>query len=210
MAKDYPEFLTVIAPVKAIGAAAGERLLTDVLAAARNAAFDEAGVVIAVNLGRVTLATTSYVKSGLLPLFFSGQRHADKASSGLVDSQGISAINLYPVFTNVDPEVLDTVHEVFGGRRLPVITAVLTDEGLNEGRINGYLDEALARTLRLIRGREQVTALDLAAEFSAEGIKPTAWNNRLNDLWRLRLLRRTKRGKAWWYKSVIKELDYGR
>jgi hypothetical protein len=110
----------------------------------------------------------------------------------------------------LDPEVHDTIQEVFAGRGLPFVAAQLSGNKLTDAQICGFLDEALARTMRLIRGREQVTALELAAEFSTEGIKPTAWNNRLNDLWRLRLLRRVKRGKAWWYKAINKELTYGR
>ena len=165
---------------------------------------------MAVDLAKVSLATTSYIKAGLLPLFFSGQRYADQAGSGLVETAGVPALNLYPVFCNIDTEVLDTMNEVFAGRRLPFLVADLDGGNLRNGRIFGFLDEALVRTIRLIHQREQVTALELASEFSNEDIKPTAWNNRLNDLWRLRLLRRIKRGKAWWYKPVTKDLTYGR
>jgi len=185
-------------------------VVREVLERVSESSYDEAGIVVAVDLAKVSLATTSYIKAGLLPLFFSGQRYADQAGSGLVDSGGVHALNVYPVFCNIDTEVLDTMNEVFAGRRLPFLAANLDDGNLGNGRVFGFLDDALLRTIRLIHQREQVTALELASEFSNEDIKPTAWNNRLNDLWRLRLLRRIKRGKAWWYKPVTKELSYGR
>lgn len=185
-------------------------MFRDVLERTSESSYDEAGLVVAVDLAKVSLATTSYIKAGLLPLFFSGQRYADQVGSGLLDAGGVPALNLYPVFCNVDEEVLDTMNEVFAGRRLPFLVAGLSNGELGSGRIFGFLDDALVRTIRLIHQREQVTALELASEFSKEDIKPTAWNNRLNDLWRLRLLRRIKRGKAWWYKPVTKEIIYGR
>ncbi len=205
-----PDFVSICAPSKALGSPAGERVLREALERVSESSYDEAGLVMAVDLAKVSLATTSYIKAGLLPLFFSGQRYADQAGSGLVETAGVPALNLYPVFCNIDTEVLDTMNEVFAGRRLPFLVADLDGGNLRNGRIFGFLDEALVRTIRLIHQREQVTALELASEFSNEDIKPTAWNNRLNDLWRLRLLRRIKRGKAWWYKPVTKDLTYGR
>ncbi len=205
-----PDCISITAPAKALGSPAGERVLREVLERTSESSYDEAGLVVAVDLAKVSLATTSYIKAGLLPLFFSGQRYADQVGSGLLDTGGVPALNLYPVFCNVDEEVLDTMNEVFAGRRLPFLVAGLSDGELGSGKIFGFLDDALVRTIRLIHQREQVTALELASEFSKEDIKPTAWNNRLNDLWRLRLLRRIKRGKAWWYKPVTKEIIYGR
>ena len=205
-----PDFISIAAPSKALGSPAGERVLREALDRASELPYDEAGLVVAVDLAKVSLATTSYIKAGLLPLFFSGQRYADHVGSGLTDTGDVPALNLYPVFCNVDDEVLDTMNEVFAGRRLPFLAAPLSDGELGNGRVFGFLDEALVRTIRLIHQREQVTALELASEFSKEDIKPTAWNNRLNDLWRLRLLRRIKRGKAWWYKPTTKEITYGR
>jgi hypothetical protein len=204
------EFIPVSASAKALGSLAGERVLREALERVSKASFDEAGAVLAIDLAKVKLATTSYIKAGMLPLFLSGQRYSDQASNGLVSASSVPALNIYPVFCNVDDEVLDTMNEVFAGRRLPFLVGDLHDGDLGNGRVFGFLDEALVRTIRLIHLREQVTALELVSEFSEEDIKPTAWNNRLNDLWRLRLLRRIKRGKAWWYKPVTKELTYGR
>jgi hypothetical protein len=204
------DFILISVPSKALGALAGECVLREVLERTSKTSCDEAGIVLAVDLVKVNLATTSYIKAGLLPLLFSGQRYADQTTSGSADAGGVSALNIYPVFCNVEEEVLDTMNEVFAGRRLPFLVGDLHDGDLSNGRIFGFLDEALLRTIRLIHRREKVTALELASEFSNEGIKPTAWNNRLNDLWRLRLLRRIKRGKEWWYKPVTKELTYGR
>ncbi len=185
-------------------------MLHETLERASESSYDEAGLVVALDLTNVSLATTSYIKASMLPLFFTGQRYADQTGSGLSDASGIPTLNLYPVFCNVNDEVLDTMNEVFAGRRLPFLIATLSENELSSGKIYGFLDEALLRTIRLIHLRDNVTALELAAEFPQENIKPTAWNNRLNDLWRFRLLRRTKRGKAWWYQPVTKEITYGR
>ena len=204
------DFLTVHAASKAIGSPAGEQLFTETCSKIRNAVSDESGLIVVIDLHDVTLATTSYIKASLLALALAGKRHAELAGTALDDSLGPTPLNIYPVFANLDSEVLDTIQEVFAGRGLPFVSAQLSDDRLSDAQICGFLDEALVRTMRLIRGREQVTALELAAEFPTEGIKPTAWNNRLNDLWRLRLLRRIKRGKAWWYKTINKELTYGR
>lgn len=204
------DFIQIIGSPKAIGSPAGEQLFGVACSRLQSEPPTELGTVVVVDLHRVSLATTSYVKAGLLSLTLAGQRHADRATSGLLDSVGPSPLNVYPVFANADVEVLDTLQEVYAGRGLPFISAQLADGAIVGAKICGFLDEALARTMRLIRGRELVTALDLAAEFSTEGIKPTAWNNRLNDLWRLRLLRRFKRGKAWWYQTINKEMIYGR
>lgn len=210
MVRDECDFLTVRAAAKAIGSPAGDLLLTEVCLKIRNAGLDESGRVLVIDLRDVGLATTSYVKAGLLALALAGKRYAELAGTALDDSLGPAPLNVYPIFANLDSEVLDTIQEVFAGRGLPFVSARLREDTLSEAQICGFLDEALVRTMRLIRGREQVTALELAAEFPTEGIKPTAWNNRLNDLWRLRLLRRIKRGKAWWYKAINTELTYGR
>jgi hypothetical protein len=210
MVLDECDFLTIPAASKAIGSPAGELLFADASSKIRNAVADESGLVVVIDFRKVTLATTSYVKAGLLALSLAGKRHGELTGTALDDSFGPTPLNIYPVFANLDSEVLDTIQEVYAGRGLPFVSAQLSDDRICDAQICGFLDEALARTMRLIRGREQVTALELAAEFPSEGIKPTGWNNRLNDLWRLRLLRRVKRGKAWWYKTINKELIYGR
>src|SRR5579863_9367535 len=177
------EVISIAVSAKAIGSPAGERLLEAALNLVSEAATEEAGAVIALDLAKVRLATTSFIKAGPLPLFLAGQRYADQSGNGLDAGSGSPALNVYPVFCNVDDEVLDTMSEIFSGRRLPFIVGEMRNGELKNGRIFGFLDEALVRTIRLIRGRDLVTALQLASDFPGENIKPTGWNNRLNDLW---------------------------
>ena len=91
-----------------------------------------------------------------------------------------------------------------------VIIEEHSEQNLGVGTIIGELEVVPARILRLITGFREFTAQDLCERYPEENVSVTAWNNRLNELYRLRLLRRRKDRKHWRYQTIAKELIYGR
>jgi hypothetical protein len=61
------------------------------------------------------------------------------------------------------------------------------------------LAEPLLRVLRFVRQHRQATAQDVFEMLGREVTHPTAANNRLEDLRKLQLLDRRRRGRNWVY-----------
>ena len=69
----------------------------------------------------------------------------------------------------------------------------------------GCLDVGQRATLEAVVGGSEVTG---AALGGTDGVKGTAWNNRLKDLYQKRLVRRAKRGREQVYSPVVSEIKF--
>ena len=126
------------------------------------------------------------------------------------DAFGIPALNIYPVLANARLEVEELADEIFGRRSFPLLSLKIDINGkLTSGRLVGSLDASLLKTMRLWSANERHTASSLHEKHPEQGITLTAWSNRLNDLWRVRLLRRVRQGKSWIYQPVANGVNYG-
>jgi hypothetical protein len=69
----------------------------------------------------------------------------------------------------------------------------------------GHLERTERITLEAVMARKRVTGAELARK-AKERIGPTAWNNRLRDLYVKRLIAREKSGRKQWYYAIVKEM----
>jgi hypothetical protein len=112
--------------------------------------------------------------------------------------------DIFPVFLNFDPEWLDELqmvaewtHNCFlvaRGKTLPRAASLV-----------GSLDAGQRATLAAVLKGAEVTGAALDGQ---EGVKGTAWNNRLKDLYQKRLIRREKRGREQVYSPVVPEVIF--
>jgi len=194
----------------AMGAIPAEKLMISVKQKIGVTDMQNIGVIVILDFSEANYATTSFIKGSVLSLMMSGKVHAESSNSGIVESSHAEAMNVFPVIANANPEIEDITDEIFGRRNLPLISVRQCDgEILADGKMIGYLDDALLRTMRMWSDPEPITATQLHTKYPNEGISRTAWSNRLNDLWRLRLLKRSRHGKSWKYTPVVKEVYYG-
>ena len=166
----------------------------------------------------VAIASISYVKETLLYFVALGRWHAQALSFVEVDWMNEKKAEPRDVYTfalNANPEVADSMDHAFARQGWPVLagTSVIRDqsnrldapsaqdlERLTGATLLGQIDTATAATLDAIVGLSQCTALELHQRFArSQNIGATGWNNRLADLYRARLSRRTRRGKFWIY-----------
>lgn len=171
------------------------------------------GSRVVFDFGGVDLATASYLKASVLWAVTCGRMHAgiiDPDELRHLDATHFRPLNIFPLVADANAEIETEFQEVFGGRGLAcVIANKWTPESILRGRVVGKLEPASARTIRAIKGLLEFTAYDLQDKHPKEGVNATAWNNRLAELHRLRLLRRRKDGKFWKYQPVADQLIYG-
>lgn len=115
--------------------------------------------------------------------------------------------NVYPVllcFPEDDLDELELVAQV-NSQAFPLATeAGLPIQSL---RLVGPLDDTLRNTLLAVLERGETTGSELWSDVKDEGIGASAWNNRLKDLFDLRLLSRRKQGRKQLYKVVATEVQ---
>lgn len=200
----------VLKAATGVGAGAGQRLLAEATGWFTNTQLGEEGGIVAFDLSAVELATTSFIKASVLPLFQSARLSTEIGAQTMADAFGLPALNAFPVLADARPEVEELADEIFGRRGFPLLSLKLdADHNLTGGRMVGFLDDTLVKTLRNWDGMERHTAASLKEKFPEQDITQTAWSNRLNDLWRVRLLRRARQGKSWIYQPISTGVIYG-
>ena len=117
--------------------------------------------------------------------------------------------DLYPCVTGLAKELEAEFQEFFRPRKLPLLLArEMGQEVLEEAVLLGHLDPALRFTLNAATQKQRVTAPELYKANPNEEVTVTAWNNRLNDLYALRLLRRIRAGRVWQYEPLAKQITW--
>ena len=92
--------------------------------------------------------------------------------------------NLYPVIANAADEVRDELEELLRPRGDVLMTCVLDQmDRVSQPTLIGDLDPKQKVTFDLVRERGETDASELMREYGErEGVKQTAWNNRLAAL----------------------------
>jgi hypothetical protein len=149
-----------------------------------------AGGIALLDFAGVETVTGSWINAALVPLL-------QWASNEQND--------LYPVLLNFNPKwfdelqlVADWTHNCFlvgRGKALPKLATVI-----------GPLDVAQRATLDAVVSASEVTGAGLERLRPKDGVKATAWNNRLKDLYEKRLIRRVKRGREQLYSPIVPEV----
>lgn len=168
------------------------------------------GELIVVNFNGIESCTASYLKATIVRLLRSGQLAATGYSGDPDDSDGPTPMDIYPMVANLTNEVAEELDEVFKRRGLPCLEAVeWCANNVTKAKLHGGLDRVLVSTLQMLIQQEAATASLLHEKYPAENINVTGWNNRLSDLHRVRLAKRTKQGRYWVYTPVVMEVING-
>lgn len=136
----------------------------------------------------VEIVTGSWINEALVPLL---RWAADERN------------DIFPVFLNFAPAWLDELQMVAEWTH----NCFLVSRGKafpKAANLVGSLDAGQRATLDAVLKGAEVTG---AALDGREGVRATAWNNRLKDLYQKRLIRREKRGREQVYSPVVAEVS---
>jgi hypothetical protein len=113
--------------------------------------------------------------------------------------------NLYPVITNAPNEVRDELEELLRRDGDVLMTCVLDQrDRVSRPALIGDLDPKQKITFDLVCERGETDASELMRDYGArEGVKQTAWNNRLVSLAALGLIVEITQGRAKRYKPLF-------
>lgn len=151
------------------------------------------GQVVFLDFSGVKAVNGSWINSAVSELF-RWTRHDD--------------IDLYPVLHRVPERDIDELELVAAINKASYPCSNSLKLPLHQVELVGPLDNALARTLEIVAKAIEITGAELDQR---DGIGATGWNNRLKDLFDLRLLNRRKVGRRQIYGPLAKEMiPYGR
>lgn len=148
----------------------------------------------------VKSATGSYLKSLLLPLV----REQPE------ETRTLEITDVYVLFAGLSEEVREELRLVLKAENTATLEALeWTPTDLAKAQVLGDLDPTLAETLAALVSMGVGTATSLAVTKPNVKITVTAWNNRLAELHRLRLVHRIKQGRELHYTPVAEHMDHG-
>tara|TARA_R110002111_G_scaffold100976_6_gene156483 strand:- start:42662 stop:43228 length:567 start_codon:yes stop_codon:yes gene_type:complete len=147
------------------------------------------GDVILLNFTHVQTVTGSWINECLVPLL---RWAADERT------------DLFPVLVKVKSSWLDELQMVAEWTHSCFLISY--EEFPKSAELVGMLDVAQSATLEAVVDANEVTGAELERSHLNEGVKATAWNNRLKDLFQKRIIRRKKRGREQVYSPVIAEV----
>jgi len=156
-----------LTPTSGIGAPPGQRLLTEAASWFADNPAGEAGTVVAFDLSQIEFATTSFVKTSILPLYQSARLSTEADARTMTNAFGLPAWNAFPVIANARPEVEELIDEIFGRRGFPLLSLKAESDGsFVGGRLVGFLDDVLVRTMKNWPNTESHTAGSLHGKFA--------------------------------------------
>ncbi|MDX1923965.1 MAG: hypothetical protein SFT91_01860 [Rickettsiaceae bacterium] len=165
------------------GATPGDRLWREVL---RNVSVNVGTPnLVLYDFSEVEAVNASFLKASVLPCY---------RDIGLLDNNVV-----FPIVCNLNNEVEDEFLELLTSRKLAI------SQLDNKITILGNIETMLMDTLELLNSLDSSSAPELYKNFDSK-IGVTGWNNRLNELYNLRLVSRKKFGRTWIYKSIAKEV----
>lgn len=160
----------------------------------------------------IQAANVSYIKGTFLWLLQNGMSYAKRKVSPPLPESTIAppSLDITPFIANPNTEILAEVDEVLSRHGLPYLVALeYSSEEVLSATVSANLDDILMRTLLYISEEGGAMASQLHAKYEDEGISVTGWNNRMAELFELRLLSRSKSGRSLIYKSIVKEIRHG-
>jgi len=120
-----------------------------------------------------------------------------------------SPFDIFVCISGLSDEVRVEFQEFLQPRGLPLLFAQgQAGQCIGEAVLLGHLDAALRFTLEAVVKDKRTTAPGLHLQYPEEKVTVTAWNNRLNDLHALRLVRRIRAGRSWEYESLTKKIKW--
>ncbi|MGH9351049.1 MAG: hypothetical protein ACRD2G_02640 [Terriglobia bacterium] len=119
--------------------------------------------------------------------------------------------NFYPVIANVNDLIADELAVLLAPHGDVLMLCTLDQKGrAHEAHLAGDLDPKQRVTFNLVRERGETDAAELMRVHGKdEGVKQTAWNNRLAALANLGLVVELSEGRAKRYRPLFTEVQYG-
>jgi hypothetical protein len=147
------------------------------------------GELVTLDFSDVLVVTASWISAMLLPLY----RWAADEQTDL----------FFVIAYGPDTDWLDDLRLVARHNRrfFLVRPAAAKSDAVT---LLGPMDEAERRTLEKVTELGEATGAMLERECPEEKIRATGWNNRLKDLHKKRVLRRTKRGREQVYSLAVR------
>lgn len=177
------------------GAHAGHAVLLRLLAEVNREG--EVPELVFLDMGDVEIATASFLRESVLAFrdFVRQQRP-----------------RYYPLLANANDQVSDELRMLLELQGGAIVACTLDKEGAASNvQLIGRLEGKQQLAFELVRERGETDASQLQNEFGAsEGVKQTAWNNRLAALAALGLVIETSQGRTKRYRSLIDEVSGGR
>jgi len=169
----------------------------------RRRGADASDTMLLVDFTGVLSVTPSYIKGTVLEAMPGA---SGAAANSDADADASVRANLYPAICGCSRDVAADIHEFLIGRDVAVLHVTKRREDhILAAKLFGSLDEVLLRTLLRLANRGSATAAELA-ENSDDKISVNGWNNRLADLYLLRLATRHRKGKFWIYSPVAERI----
>lgn len=193
----------------ALGATLGVRHMENIYQALAKQTIP-AGEIIIFNFKGIEQVNGSYIKTTALWVFLCGQMAVNmpKASIPPRHAADLRPYDLYVAVSHLSDDVRGEFNDFLQPRRIPMILATRVNERqIEEATLLGHLDDALRMTLEaLVKHKAATAPLLYDLYHRTENITVTAWNNRLNDLHALRLVRRVRSGRGWEYQPLTKKI----
>jgi len=165
--------------------------------------------IVVIDFDGIEAATASYMKALVLPLLV-GDTGAIRETVISPEDPRNGGFNIYPVVAGLSDDVREELDGVLRLRGVPCLEVLTwSSSDISSARLLGALDAILKNTYAMLLREQEATASDLHAKYVGERITTTGWNNRLADLYRLRLVTRHKMGRQWMYRPIVSEVNYG-
>lgn len=187
------------------GATIGQEHMVPLLAELQAA---PAGEIVIYDFAGVSHATASYIRATVLRLLRASLRATVEIDNEATASNPPEeALNVFPLVANLSEDVAEELQTVLESQSRACLEATRWDsKGLIQARVRGVLEGVLRDTLVRVVTARRTTATMLAER---EPPNVTGWNNRLAELYRMRLISRVKEGRQWIYSSICSEVVLG-
>lgn len=168
--------------------------------------------VVLLDFTGIEAVNASYVKATALWLLRCGTAHADiedgRSRSAPI---GLEAFNVFPVLLSPTADVREEFDALLRSERLPFLVAEASEGDCIVRAVQvGHLEAAIEETLIALARERRATASELCERYPCKPpIKPSAWSNRLSEMHRLRMARREREGRQWFYVSLADEVQRG-
>ncbi|MGC3957028.1 MAG: hypothetical protein QM813_03400 [Verrucomicrobiota bacterium] len=193
-----------------IGATLAEQHRAPVVASLRKGDVSP-GTLIELDFSGINGINGSYIKGTALWFLNCGRLFV--SNDGIaITSRNFEEPSPYDIFICVSglaDEVRVEFQEFLQPRGLPLLFAQgQAGQCIGESVLLGQLDAALRFTFEAVVKEKRTTAPALHLQYPEEKVTVTAWNNRLNDLYALRLVRRIRAGRSWEYESLTNKIKW--
>ena len=152
-----------------------------------------AGEFVLLDFQGVQLVTGSWVNAAILPLY---------------SWAAAPQIDLFPVLCNLKKDWLDEFRLVAEASGRCFLVAENDREPLEAILVVGELEPLQQEAMKVVQELGTATGAGLKRSNPEDSRGATAWNNRLKDLYRKRLLRRVKSGREQKYYPIAGEVVY--